>query len=76
VQRAQVQPGRFSPADLAALETVADLAAHHGGRLAMTLPPGPTGPVVPAPAAQQDAPCPAVANPVPAARLGAPRLTT
>ncbi|WP_329460860.1 hypothetical protein [Streptomyces sp. NBC_01431] len=61
VERAQAQPGRFAQADLAALKVVADLAAHHGGRLAVTLPPDLTGP---APSAQQAAPRPAVAVPV------------
>ncbi|MFE7330334.1 hypothetical protein ACFU8W_36345 [Streptomyces sp. NPDC057565] len=76
VQRAQAQPGRFSPADLAALKTMADLAAHHGGRLAATLPPGLTGPATPAASAQQSASRPAAATLGPAARTGAPRLST
>ncbi|MFB9579561.1 helix-turn-helix domain-containing protein [Streptomyces yanii] len=76
VQRAQAQPGRFSPADLAALKTMADLAAHHGGRLAATLPPGLTGSATPAAAAQQSASRPAAATLGPAARTGAPRLST
>ncbi|WP_331743944.1 hypothetical protein OH809_44170 (plasmid) [Streptomyces sp. NBC_00873] len=75
VQRAQVQPGRFSPADLAALKTVADLAEHHGGRLSMTLPPGLTGPAAPAAVVQQSAPRPAAATPRPAARTAAPGLS-
>ncbi|MFV5994957.1 DEAD/DEAH box helicase family protein [Streptomyces sp. NPDC056231] len=75
VERAQAQPGRFNPADLAALQTVADLAEHHGGRLAATLPPGLTGPATPAAAVQQSAPRPAVATPGPVARPGAPRLS-
>ncbi|MFD9633691.1 hypothetical protein [Streptomyces violascens] len=65
VERAQAQPGRFAQADLAALTVVADLAAHHGGRLAVTLPPDLTGPTA---SVQQVAPRPAVA--VPAARSG------
>ncbi|MFE7242608.1 hypothetical protein [Streptomyces sp. NPDC057580] len=73
VERAQAQPGRFAPSDLAALQTVADLAEHHGGRLAATLPSGLTGPATPAAVVQQSAPCPAVATPGPAARPGAPR---
>ncbi|MEV5950350.1 hypothetical protein [Streptomyces sp. NPDC051993] len=76
VERAQAQPGRFTPADLAALKTVADLSAHHGGRLAVTLPPGPSSPITPAPAARQAPPRPAVAAPAPAARTGTPRLAT
>ncbi|GGU44598.1 hypothetical protein [Streptomyces violascens] len=65
VERAQAQPGRFAQADLAALKVVADLAAHHSGRLAVTLPPDLTGPTA---SVQQIAPRPAVA--VPAARSG------
>ncbi|MEU0837252.1 hypothetical protein [Streptomyces sp. NPDC005969] len=75
VERAQAQPGRFAPSDLAALKTVADLAEHHGGRLEATLPPGLTAPATPAAAVQQSAPRPAVATPGPAARPGAPRLS-
>ncbi|WP_190099826.1 hypothetical protein [Streptomyces griseoflavus] len=40
VQRAQAgRPPRFVPADVDALRAVATLADHHGGRLAVTLPP-------------------------------------
>ncbi|MCX4799837.1 hypothetical protein OG497_39015 [Streptomyces sp. NBC_01242] len=75
VARAQAQPGRFAPSDLAVLQTVADLAEHHGGRLAATLPPGLTAPATPAAAVQQSAPRPAVAALGPATRPGAPRLS-
>ncbi|MFB7215926.1 hypothetical protein [Streptomyces sp. NPDC056255] len=71
VARAQAQPDRFAPSDLAALQTVADLAEHHGGRLAATLPLGLTGPATPTAAVRQSAPSPAAA-----ARPGAPRLST
>ncbi|MFD3496377.1 hypothetical protein ACFWWB_38460 [Streptomyces sp. NPDC058690] len=76
VERARVQAGRFSPAVLTALETLAGLAAHHGGRLSLTLPPGLTGPATPAEAVQRSASRPAVATPGSAARTGAPRLST
>ncbi|MGW0964100.1 hypothetical protein ACWD4K_35035 [Streptomyces gelaticus] len=75
VARAQAQPGRFAPSDLAALQTVADLAEHHGGRLAATLPPGLTGPATPTAAVRQRAPSPAAATPGPAVRPGLPRLS-
>ncbi|MEU2132342.1 hypothetical protein [Streptomyces sp. NPDC018352] len=75
VARAQAQPGRFAPSDLAALQTVADLAEHHGARLAATLPPGLTGPATPTAAVQQCAPSPAAAAPGPAVRPGTPRLS-
>ncbi|MFE1206226.1 hypothetical protein ACFW5V_31570 [Streptomyces sp. NPDC058762] len=40
-QRARAgQPARFAAVDVDALRTVATLAEHHGGRLAVTLPPG------------------------------------
>ncbi|MFH8977979.1 hypothetical protein [Streptomyces sp. NPDC017890] len=43
-QRAMAgQPARFATADVDALRSVATLAEHHGGRLAVTLPPGLTG---------------------------------
>ncbi|MFH9575597.1 hypothetical protein ACH4MG_34295 [Streptomyces sp. NPDC017454] len=43
-QRAMAgQPARFATADVDALRAVATLAEHHGGRLAVTLPPGLTG---------------------------------
>ncbi|MFD4764027.1 hypothetical protein ACFWOJ_35920 [Streptomyces sp. NPDC058439] len=75
MERAQAQLGRFAPSDLAALQTVADLAEHHGGRLAVTLSPGFTVPATPAAAVQQSAPRPAVATQGLAARPGAPRLS-
>ncbi|MER5555978.1 DEAD/DEAH box helicase family protein [Streptomyces sp. NPDC002793] len=75
VARAQAQPGRFVSSDLTALQKVADLAEHHGGRLAATLPPGLTGPATPAAAVQQGAPRPAVATPGQTVRPGAPRLS-
>ncbi|GGT45344.1 hypothetical protein P6B95_38535 [Streptomyces atratus] len=75
VERAQAQLGRFAPSDLAALQTVADLAEHHGGRLAVTLSPGFTAPAAPAAAVQQSAPRPAVATQGLADRPGAPRLS-
>lgn len=40
------QPVRFATADVDALRTVATLAEHHGGRLAVTLPPGLTRPTL------------------------------
>lgn len=44
-QRARAgQPARFAAVDVDALRTVATLAEHHGGRLAVTLPPGLTSP--------------------------------
>ncbi|MFJ3025984.1 hypothetical protein ACIPH4_34215 [Streptomyces tendae] len=44
-RRAQAgQPVRFAAADVDALRAVATLAEHHGGRLAVTLPPGLTLP--------------------------------
>jgi hypothetical protein len=44
-QRARAgQPARFATADVDALRAIATLAEHHGGRLAVTLPPGLTGP--------------------------------
>ncbi|TLQ38938.1 hypothetical protein [Streptomyces marianii] len=47
-ERAQKgQPPRFADADVSALRTVATLAEHHGGRLAVTLPPGLAGRAVP-----------------------------
>ncbi|MEW1723851.1 hypothetical protein [Streptomyces sp. NPDC093109] len=66
------QPPRFAEADVAALRTLAALAEHHGGRLAVTLPPGLTGPAAPMAAApQRTAPRPKVAAPaVPAATTG------
>ncbi|CAL9373370.1 hypothetical protein SUDANB151_00893 [Streptomyces sp. enrichment culture] len=40
-QRARAgQPARFAAVDVDVLRTVATLAEHHGGRLAVTLPPG------------------------------------
>ncbi|MFF6862376.1 hypothetical protein [Streptomyces ardesiacus] len=38
------QPARFASVDVDALRAVATLAEHHGGRLAVTLPPGLTHP--------------------------------
>ncbi|MFD7498197.1 hypothetical protein ACFV8T_38770 [Streptomyces sp. NPDC059832] len=75
VAQAQAQPGRFTPSDLAALQTVADLAEHHGGRLAATLPPGLTGPATQTAAVKQRAPSPAAATPGPAVRPGTPRVS-
>ncbi|MEU1895666.1 DEAD/DEAH box helicase family protein [Streptomyces pristinaespiralis] len=66
VMKALEQQGRFAPADVAALKTLADLAAVHGGRLAVTLPPGVTQAAVP----QQMAPAPSVAVPAAAAAKG------
>ncbi|WP_186779826.1 hypothetical protein [Streptomyces salinarius] len=44
-QRARAgQPARFAAVDVDALRAVATLAEHHGGRLAVTLPPGLTSP--------------------------------
>ncbi|MFD5284317.1 hypothetical protein [Streptomyces rubrogriseus] len=44
-QRARAgRPARFAADDVDALRTVATLAEHHGGRLAVTLPHGLTGP--------------------------------
>ncbi len=44
-QRAQAgQPARFADDDVDALRAVATLAEHHGGRLAVTLPPSVTHP--------------------------------
>ncbi|GGL83342.1 hypothetical protein GCM10010095_80190 [Streptomyces anthocyanicus] len=44
-QRARAgQPARFAAVDVDALRAVATLAEHHGGRLAVTLPTGPTHP--------------------------------
>lgn len=59
------QPPRFAEGDVEALRALATLAEHHGGRLAVTLPPGLTGPA-PAPRAaapQVAAPRPRVAAP-------------
>ncbi|MEE1769291.1 hypothetical protein PUR34_14305 [Streptomyces sp. JV185] len=75
VARARVQPGRFTSSDLAALQTVADLAEHHGGRLAATLPPDLTGPATPTAVVQRRAPTPAAVIQGPAARPGTPRLS-
>ncbi|WP_159025186.1 hypothetical protein [Streptomyces sp. MUSC 125] len=65
-QHAQAgQPPRFAEGDVEALRALATLAEHHGGRLAVTLPPGLTGPA-PAPRAaapQVAAPRPRVAAP-------------
>ncbi|MGW5124530.1 SNF2-related protein [Streptomyces sp. NPDC004069] len=53
-ERAQAgQSPRFAPADVEALRALATLAEHHGGRLAVTLPPGLTGPAAPRAAAPQ-----------------------
>ncbi|MFJ3310486.1 hypothetical protein ACIPSA_47480 [Streptomyces sp. NPDC086549] len=61
-QHAQAgQPPRFAEGDVEALRALATLAEHHGGRLAVTLPPGLTGP---APAPRAAAPRPRVAAPV------------
>ncbi|MFI1568472.1 SNF2-related protein [Streptomyces sp. NPDC020490] len=66
VRHAQAgQPPRFAEGDVEALRALATLAEHHGGRLAVTLPPGLTA-AAPAPRAaapQVDAPRPRVAAP-------------
>ncbi|MEV0982399.1 hypothetical protein [Streptomyces sp. NPDC049915] len=67
-QHAQAgQPPRFAVGDVEALRALATLAERHGGRLAVTLPPGITGPApVPRAAAPQVAtPRTRVATPAP-----------
>ncbi|GAA0925010.1 hypothetical protein GCM10009549_45840 [Streptomyces thermoalcalitolerans] len=65
------QPPRFAEADVDALRAVATLAEHHGGRLAVTLPPGLTG------SAARRAAAPQVAAPRPkVAASAAPPATT
>lgn len=70
--RAQAgQSPRFATADVDALRTVATLAEHHGGRLAVTLPPGHAGPGARRATPQAVAPRPKVAAPrAPAATAG------
>ncbi|MFJ2566582.1 SNF2-related protein [Streptomyces sp. NPDC087568] len=72
-ERAQAgQPPRFAPAGVEALRALATLAEYHGGRLAVTLPPGLTGPAAPRAATPQiAAPPPRGATPtVPAPAAG------
>ncbi|MFI8952185.1 hypothetical protein ACIGO6_37570 [Streptomyces sp. NPDC053750] len=63
-QRARVGlPARFAAADVDALRAVASLADHHGGRLAVTLPPGHMPRRTPGP--QTTTPTPRTAAPTP-----------
>ncbi|MER5182642.1 hypothetical protein ABT009_30545 [Streptomyces sp. NPDC002896] len=71
------QQPRFAAPDVDSLRAVVALAEHHGGRLAVTLPPGLTGPAAPGAAAPQAAPPrPTVAAPVVAAATsGSPSMS-